>query len=89
MENLKKYGEMLSKLNNDIFNDIKDKTDDELAIIEKEAKASSLTNSTWWEYKISKTVYEHVIYEKRLRQKNLVFKRIEVIKKNKQILALL
>ena len=89
MESLQKYGDMLSKLNNDICKDIKNKTNDELSKIENEAKCATLFNSSWWEYKISRTVYEHVIYEKRLRQKSNVYKRIEEIKKNKQVIALL
>lgn len=89
MENLKKYGNMLAKLNNEILEDIKSKTDAELMEIGNEVRYTTLSNSSWWEYKISKTVLEHVIYEKRLRQKNKIIKRINGMKQDKKIFGLL
>jgi hypothetical protein len=66
---LKEYGEMLNKLNSKISEDIKNKTDDELKEIELEAKSVNLRNSDFAEIKISRTVLEYVLYEKRGRQK--------------------
>jgi len=66
---LKEYGEMLNKLNSKISQDIKNKTDDELKEIELEAKSVNLRNSDFGEIKISRTVLEYVLYEKRGRQK--------------------
>ena len=66
---LKEYGEMLNKLNSKISEDIKNKTDDELIEIELEAKSVNLRNSDFAEIKISRTVLEYVLYEKRGRQK--------------------
>ena len=69
MKYLKEYGEMLNKLNSKISQDIKNKTDDELKEIELEAKSVNLRNSDFGEIKISRTVLEYVLYEKRGRQK--------------------
>lgn len=69
MKYLKEYGEMLNKLNSKISQDIKNKTDDELKEIELEAKSVNLRNSDFGEIKISRTVLEYVLYEKRGRNK--------------------
>ena len=69
MKYLKEYGEMLNKLNSKISQDIKSKTDDELKEIELEAKSVNLRNSDFGEVKISRTVLEYVLYEKRGRNK--------------------
>lgn len=67
MKNLKKYGEMFTKLNCEIMQDIKNKTEDELKEIELEARNAKLGNCEWAEYKISKMVLSYVFFVRRER----------------------
>jgi len=69
LKGLRKYGDMFTRLNNEIHEDIKTKTGDELKEIENEAKAANLINSGWAEWKVSKIVLGYIFYEKRRRQK--------------------
>lgn len=69
MKYLKKYGDMLARLNLEISRDLKGITYDELLELEKIAKVATLRNSSWWECKVSKTVFEHIVYEKRMRER--------------------
>lgn len=70
MKLLNKYGEMFAELSEKIHLDIESKTDEELKILELEARSVTDTNCAWSDYRIAKTVLEYVFYEQKNRNLN-------------------
>jgi len=69
MKTLKKYGDMFGKIAEQMNEDFKDMTIDELQQIARDSKAVNATNCSWTEFRIAQTALEYALEEIEKKQK--------------------